>query len=343
MQFRRSFVATLLFISLLARAADPAPALSRFEFSNPEMGTVFRIVLYAPDKDSAAKASAAAFARIEQLNQVMSDYKDDSEVMQLCKKAGGDAVPVSAELFSILESAVDLSARSEGAFDVTCGPIVQLWRRARRTHQLPDASALEHAKALTGYRMVELNKKERSVRLQKAGMRLDFGAIAKGDAADQALAMLKRSGIESALVAAGGEIAVSHAPPGAEGWLVGIAPLDNPEDKPDAYLLLHDAGASTSGDYEQHVEIGGVRYSHVVDPRTGQALTGHHSVTIVARDCRSSDSLGTTVSVLGPEKGIALIETLEGAAAYIAEGTSQGPKYYQSRRWQDLPKGQPKN
>src|SRR5262249_53417322 len=151
------------------------------------MGTQFKIVLYAPDDGTAAKAKQAAFERIAALDGIMSDYRPTSELMRLCQKAGGDSVKVSGDLFTVLTRAQEVADLSDGAFDVTVGPLVRLWRRARRTQQLPPADELAAAKALVGFRKVRLDAREHTVQLRQAGMQLDLGGIAKGYAADQAL------------------------------------------------------------------------------------------------------------------------------------------------------------
>src|SRR5262249_49612111 len=152
-------------------------------------------------------------------------------------------------------------------------------------------AGLAAARALVGYKNIQLDKKARTVCLLKSGMQLDLGGIAKGYSADEALIVLRKIGIERALVAAGGDIAVSGPPPDAAGWKIGIAPLEDSEQKPSRYLMLRDAAVSTSGDAEQYVEIGGKRYSHIVDPRTGIGLVGRQSVTVVAPFGIFADSL----------------------------------------------------
>ncbi|HEY7314915.1 MAG TPA: FAD:protein FMN transferase [Gemmataceae bacterium] len=289
------------------------PALSRYSFTQPHMGTRFQILVYAPDEGAADKAQKDAFARIAALNAIMSDYDETSELMRLCARAGGPPVPVSAELFFVLSRAQEVSRQSAGAFDVTVGPIVKLWRKARKLKKLPDPEKLAAARALVGWQNVRLDEKKRTVQLLKRGMQLDLGGIAKGYAADEALAVLKTHGIDRALVAAGGDIAVSGPPPGAEGWKIAIARL--PSEKDAGRLILHHAAVSTSGDAEQFVEIDGKRYSHIVDPRTGIGLLGRMSVTVVARKGIESDSLTKVAAVLGPEKGVPIIESTEGASA----------------------------
>src|SRR5262249_25543131 len=300
------------------------PKLARFTFTEPHMGTMFKIILYAPDEPTANRVVKAAFQRIATLDAIMSDYRSTSELMQLCRKAGGDPVLVSEPLFYVLARAQEVSRLSDGAFDVTVGPVVRLWRRARKTQQLPDPQKLAQARALVGYQNIRLDEPAHTVQLLKPGMQLDLGGIAKGYAADEALRVLEQHGIPRALVAAGGDIAVSGPPPDAEGWNVGIAPLEDPNRKPSRYLLLHDAAVSTAGDAAQYVEIDGKRYSHIVDPRTGIGLVGRQSVTVVARHGIMADSLTKVVSVLGPERGLAITEGLEGVSALAVRKTDKG-------------------
>jgi FAD:protein FMN transferase len=311
--------------------------LARFTFSEPHMGTMFKIVLYARDEPTANLAAKAAFQRIATLDAIMSDYRPTSELMQLCQKAGGDPVRVSEPLFYVLSRAQEVSRLSDGAFDVTVGPVVRLWRRARKTQQLPDPQKLAQARALVGYQNLRLDEKARTVQLLKPGMQLDLGGIAKGYAADEALGVLQQQGITRALVAAGGDIAVSGPPPDAEGWTIGIAPLENPNQKPSRYLLLHDAAVSTSGDAEQYVEIDGKRYSHIVDPRTGLGLVGRQSITVVARHGIDADSLTKVLSVLGPERGLPIIDGLEGVAALVVRQTDKGTETIMSKGFSKLP------
>jgi thiamine biosynthesis lipoprotein len=320
-----------------AARGEAGLALTRYEYTEPHMGTRFQITLYAPDEATAHKAAKAAFERITQLDGIMSDYRPASELMQLCKKAGGPPVKVSEELFFVLSRAQEVSRRSDGAFDVTVGPVVRLWRRARKTKEMPDPQELKQALALVGYQNIRLDEKNRTVQLLKPGMQLDLGGIAKGYSADEGLAILQKYGITRALVAAGGDIAVSGPPPDNEGWTIGIAPLEDPNQKPSRYLILKDAAVSTSGDAEQYVEIGGKRYSHIVDPRTGIGLVGRMSVTVVARRGIMSDSLTKVVAVLGPERGFAILEGFDGVASLVVRKTDKGLEAVASKRFHRVP------
>ncbi len=323
----------LLCLLAVAPAAPPEPTLARYSYVEPHMGTRFRVVLYAPDKATAEKAARAAFARAAALNDVMSDYKAASELMRLCAKAGGEPVKVSDDLFTVLERAQEVAKRSGGAFDVTVGPMVRMWRRARRTGKLPDAEDLAKVKALVGYDKVTLDARAKTVRLLTPGMQLDLGGIAKGYAADRMLVEMRALGVTRALVAAGGDVVVGQRPPDADAWAVGIAPLDDPEGKPKRSLLLENAAVSTSGDAEQYVEIDGKRYSHIVDPRTGLGLVGRMSVTVVAPDGLTSDSLTKVVAVLGPEKGFPIIERTEGVSGYVVRQGDKGEETIASPRF----------
>jgi thiamine biosynthesis lipoprotein len=310
--------------------AEPA---KRFEFVEPHMGTRFRIVLYAADEGAARRAAEAAFARIARLNAILSDYQDDSELMRLCRQAGGPPVRVSDELFFVLRRSQDLARRTDGAFDVTVGPLSRLWRRSKRQKELPGPERLAAARRLVGRDLLVLDESEQTVQLKKPGMLLDVGGIAKGYAADEAQKVLRARGVTRALVAAGGDIAVSEPPPGEAGWTVGIAPLEHPDRPPTRHVLLANAAVSTSGDAEQFVEIGGRRYAHILDPKTGLGLTTRLSVTVVAREGIDSDSLATAVAVLGPEQGLKLIEATPGAAALVLWTTPEVVKEYESPGW----------
>jgi thiamine biosynthesis lipoprotein len=296
------------------------------------MGMPFQLVVYARDEDSANAAATAVFARIKQLNGVMSDYDPDSELMQLCRTAGsGQAVKVSRDLQSVLSRALDLSKKSDGAFDVTVGPVVKLWRKARKTKTMPPADELADALKRVGYRNIRIDEQAGTVELLVPGMQVDLGGIGVGYAIDEALTVLETKGIKSALVDGSGDIGVSDPPPGQLGWRIGIAPLD-PEKTPSRYLILKNGAVTTSGDAYQFVEIGGKRYSHIVDPKTGLGLTERSSVTVIARNCTIADSYTKAVSVLGPEKGLALIDATAGAAAIIMRAPTGQPELRESKR-----------
>jgi thiamine biosynthesis lipoprotein len=282
------------------------------------MGVPFRIVLYAPDATGAQDAAHAAFNRVAQLNQIMSDYETDSELNELSRTSGqGKVVHVSDDLWRVLERAQHFAQLSDGAFDVTVGPAVVLWRHARRIHQMPDPARLAEAVKAIGYKNIRPNQQDHTVGLLVRGMKLDLGGIAKGYALDEALKTLKAQGITRALVTGGGDMAIGEPPPEQAGWRIEIAPLDVPNAPPTRFVRLTTIGLATSGDVFQHLEINGQRYSHIVDPRTGVGLTDHALVTMIAPDCTTADALSKVVSVLGPEKGLKVIAQVPGVEAHV--------------------------
>ncbi len=319
------------------------------------MGVPFKLTLYAPDQATANKAADAAYSRVEQLNRIMSDYDPQSELNRLCRssrpghphrgpghphrgpghphRGPGHPVKVSRELLFILSRSLALSRRSGGAFDVTVAPVVKLWRRARRRKRLPDADRLAAARKLVGYRNLLLDPQAGTVELRVAGMRLDLGGIAKGYAGDEALSVLRQHGITRALIDAGGDVVAGDSPPGKTGWRIAIAPLQDPEGPPSRFLLVKNAAVATSGDAFQYVEIAGVRYSHIVDPHTGLGLTRRSSVTVIAPDGLTADSLASAVSVLGHERGLELIESTCRTAALVAELHEGKPRTFTSKRF----------
>jgi thiamine biosynthesis lipoprotein len=304
----------------------------RFEFTQIQMGMPFRIVLYAPDADSANAAARAAYARIRQLNGIMSDYEPDSELMRLCRTAGsGKAVAVSPDLLAVLSHSLALSKKSDGAFDVTVGPLVKVWRKARKTKTFPTEDELAAARSVVGFRNVRIDEKAGTVELLKAGMQLDLGGIAVGYAIDDVLKLLAARGITSALIDGSGDIGVSDAPPGAAGWRIGIAPLDA-EAEPGRFVILKNAAVTTSGDAFQFVEFHGKRYSHIVDPKTGLGLVDRCHVTLLARNCTTADSYTKAVAVLGPARGLALIDDTPGAAAIVVRAPEGKVELHESKR-----------
>jgi thiamine biosynthesis lipoprotein len=310
-------------------AADP----QLFEAVEAHMGTLVRIQLYATGAGQANQAFRAAFDRIAQLDAALSDYRPESEVNRLCRSAVGKPVKVSADLFRVLSAARQLAEETGGAFDVTLGPVTLLWRQARQQHRLPAPDALREALQRSGYRKLHLDASARTVTLDQEDMRLDLGGIAKGFAADEALAALAGLGIRRALVAASGDLAIGDPPPGPKGWSVGI---DSPDPHAGGFsrvLDLCNAAVSTSGDSSQNLEIAGVRYSHIVDPSTGMGLTRPVMVTVVARYGIDADAWSTALSVLGPERGSPLIERHPGVAARFTINRETPFHIVESRDW----------
>jgi thiamine biosynthesis lipoprotein len=299
-----------------------ASGLERYSDTRPHMGVLVTIVLYAPDAVTANRGFEAAFGRFEQLNGVLSDYDSSSEALRLCAAAPTErGIRVSDDLWQVLSLSQQLSRQTGGAFDVTVGPVTKLWRRARRRREMPPEDRLAEARRAVGFSLVHLDEREHTVRLARTDMRFDFGGIAKGYAADEALRTLRERNIPAALVNASGDIAAGEAPPDSRGWKIGIAPLAA-NGPPSRFVYLTNAGIATSGDAFQYVEIEGRRYSHIVDPRSGLGLSTRSSVTVIAPDATQADGVASAISVLGPQEGIAILKKMcrVFALVVVAEG-----------------------
>jgi thiamine biosynthesis lipoprotein len=279
------------------------------------MGVAWTITVHAPERPAALAAIAAAHDEISRLDRILSDYDPRSELSRLSARAPtSEPVPVGDDLWRVLCRAVAIRDASGGAFDPTVGPLTSLWRQARRTGVMPRPERFAAARAAVGSDGLVLYPANQSVALGKPAMRLDLGGIGMGDAIDRAVTVLRRHGITSAMVDASGDIAVIGSPPGRSGWRVAIAALGRDEGN-GGDITLADRAVTTSGDAFQAVTIDGVRYSHVVDPRTGLGVIGPSAVTVIAADCTTADALATAANVLGPEAGMRLVQATAGVAA----------------------------
>ncbi|MCL4220663.1 MAG: FAD:protein FMN transferase [Phycisphaerales bacterium] len=317
--------------------AGPPDEQTRYEFTQIVMGVSARLVFFADNPQDAHDAARAAFARLNELDGVMSDYRNDSELVHLCRSEPGEPVTVSEDLCRVLTLAQDISRRTDGAYDCTVGPMVRLWRKARKDGQLPDPAAIQAARELVGPGVFEIDAPARKVTVSQAGAAIDLGGIGKGFAADEAIRTLATLGITAALVDLGGDVSVSAPPPGRNGWVVVV---DDGNQQPYKIHLAHGAIA-TSGDLEQHVIIEGGRYSHIVHPRTGMALKSVASATVLARTGAEADALASAACVLGPSACDLISSRFPGVECAVAwveeEPSSQATQTVHSNRTQGFP------
>ncbi len=327
----------MLLIGLCWSVEGRAQPLERYAFSQGQMGTTFNIVLYAPDSALARRAADAAFARIDTLNQRLSDYLADSELSRLSATAGeGQAVPVSDDLWTVLKAAQHLAEQTDGAFDVTVGPLTRLWRWAMRRNRLPPEDELEQARQAVGYRHLALDSAARAVCLKKPGMRLDLGGIAKGFAVDEALAVLQAHGLTRVLVDGGGDIRLGDPPPNARGWRIEVSRVMADGERVQEERFLARKAVATSGATYRYVEVDGVRYSHILDPHTGMGLSDERLVTVIAPTGMQADALASALSVLGPDDGLAFVAGLPEVAARFVLGRGEGYHQRQSPAFEAL-------
>jgi len=280
------------------------------------MGSPFKLVFYTSSDSSAQDAAGKAFQRIEELNEIMSDYRDGSEINLLSAQSGnGKWIRVSKDLYEILEISLDIAKKTNGDFDVTVGPLVQMWRHATRKSIFPSQQEIDDTKAKTGYSKMKLNPSTQSVLLTQKGMRLDIGGLGKGFAAEKAIEVLRNLGIKSAMMDAGGKIVLADPPPGEKGWNITIS---NGSDSLKT-MQLSNIALATSGPTYRYFEYKGVRYSHILNPRTGTGLLFHVRTTAICSNGTVADALATAFSVSGIKSGKKYVKKFPGTKVWMVE------------------------
>jgi len=294
-------VAGLIPVVALLLAGQPAAAeLLRLEASVDAMGTTYSLVVYGDNRDRLETAAEAAFEEARRLDRLLSHYRAQSDVSEINRLAAQRPVKVTPEVFRVLEACLEYSRASEGAFDITVGPLIKLWGFFRGDGRVPGRAEVAQALANVGYRRLRLDAEARTVRFEHPGMALDLGGIGKGYAVDRMIETLRENGISQALLSAGGSSIYGLGSPGAEtgGWPVKIRDLKN-SSRTVEELRLKDASLSTSGSYEKSFEAGGHVYSHIMDPRTGYPAQGVLAVSVVAPRTIDSEAWTKPFFILG--------------------------------------------
>ena len=293
------------------------------------MGTFARVVAVAENSATAQKCIDVALAKINKVDELMSDYKSDSEISELNREGFKKPIQLSQPTYEVLQKSIEFSKLTDGAFDITIGPLVDLFHSAEKNKIVPDKEQIAMTKSKVGFEKLKLDDLNRTVQFAVEGMRLDLGGIAKGYAVDKAIEAMQNSGAIGGMVDLGGDIRCFGMPSkGKKHWLIG---LQNPNIEKDITSLdvvlklkLTNGAIATSGDYQQYVLIEGKRQSHIMDRSTGKSAEGLSSVTVISDNATDADALATAVSVIGPEKGLALIEKVPRTEAILI--TSQ-PEY----------------
>ncbi len=280
----------------------------RFEESRISMACTYSIVAYGREEHELKKILNEALDEIDRIDRLMSHYKKESELSKINREASKRPVRVEPELFDFISECIKYSRESDGAFDITVGPLMKAWGFFRDEGRLPSDSELSSARRSTGYQHIILNDNEKTVRFDMAGIELDLGGIAKGYAVDRAVRLLKSRGIERALVNAGGSTIYGlGSPPDSSGWEIKIQdPVDNK--KFALTVNLNNRALSISGSYEKFFEVNGVRYSHIMDPRTGMPVQGLLSVAVLTDTGTAGDALDNVFFVLGIDRTRKLIK-----------------------------------
>lgn len=279
------------------------------------MGTAIHVELWSEERAAGEAAIAAVMAEMHRIDRAMSPYIETSELSLINREAASHPVVISREMFDLIERSLEFSRMTEGAFDITFSSVGYLYDYRR--HVKPSEADIQRALPGVNYRHITLDRAGSSIRFERPGMRIDLGGIAKGHAVDSCISLLKQRGIRHALVTAGGDSRIIGDRRGRP-WRIGVRDPLHKEGMV-AVLPLSDTAISTSGDYERYFEADGVRYHHIINPKTGHSAGEVHSVTIIAADATTTDGLSTSVFVLGPSKGMALVDALPGVEAVMVD------------------------
>jgi FAD:protein FMN transferase len=338
----------LLFILLIINSLSTYSQSKKYTFSQPKMGSPLNITLYSDDSVKANQIATDAYKIADSLNLIYSDYLENSELSLLSKKSEtNEFTKVSLALWDILNLSIKASKQSKGAFDITVGSVVKLWRKARKEKALPEENILKNALQSVGYQYIILDSTTHAVKFLQQTTQLDLGGIAKGYVAQVIVDFCVKEGIEKVLVDAGGDLAMRVAPQppkgelyssdssskippsGVRGLRIGIT-IPNSEELIPRYLILQNQAVATSGNMYQYVEIKGKRYSHIVNPKTGLGVTHQRNVTVIAHDGATADWLATACSVLSVRKALKLIKSMPNCELLMAEMRKGKLKMWQS-------------
>ena len=306
-------------------ATGPAPRVLARTYG--VMGTEATFSIWTADEAKADRAFGAAYDEIKRIEVLMTDWErpgqPESDVVRINKAAGKSAVKVSPETMAVIEKSLEMSRRSEGAFDITYAAMRGLWKfDEEMDRKLPDPAEIAKRKKLINWRDVIVDKKAGTVKLRRAGMRLGLGGIAKGYAVDHCADVLRGEGFNDFMVQAGGDLFVSGRK-GRVNWMVGVRDPRGGPTSVIAKMPIENQAFSTAGDYERGFVLGGRRYHHIIDPKTGYPATASRGVTILAPDAFTAAALDDAVFILGPKKGLALADSTPGCAAVIVDAKNQ--------------------
>jgi thiamine biosynthesis lipoprotein len=322
----QEIISVVALSSLFAQAAPSpaAPAAAKVvSHPFPVMGTEVTFSAYTADGDKAEHAFLAAYDEIRRVEKLMTDWErpgePESDIVKINKAAGKKAVKVDPETIEVIEKSLEMSRRSEGAFDITFAAMHGLWKFDEdMDHTIPPPAEIEKRRKLINWREVVVNTKAGTVKLRRPGMRMGLGGIAKGYAVDRCAAVLRSAGLKDFMVQAGGDLYVAGRK-GSANWVVGVRdPRGGPLDII-ARMPIQDHAFSTAGDYERGFVQAGRRYHHIIDPKTGYPATASREVTIFAPNAFLADALDDSVFILGPEKGMALVESYPDCATLIVD------------------------
>jgi thiamine biosynthesis lipoprotein len=323
----------LRLIFLLLLPFTLSAQLKRFQFSETKMGSPFNIIFYHTDSAEAILIAKQCYSIVDSLNNIFSDYSSESEVGKLALQANQTNIKVSDELFDMILRSKEAWKRSGKTFDITIGALTQLWRKAKKENRFPSGAEIKAAKDLTGFENLSVDERSKRISFKKPGIRFDFGGIVPGYAAQKVIDLLKAKNIYIALADASGDIVVGDAPPGKDGWTIGVNLPENETEIWDKKLELNNFAASTSGDVYRYTVHNGIKYSHIIDPGTGYGVTSQRNVTVITKYGADADWLATACSILPIKKALALAKK-EHAAILIATLDGEKIVTYRSKSFE---------
>lgn len=297
------------------------------------MGTTGHLEVVADDRAEAEKILTPAVEAVRRVNRLMSTYRPKSDISRLNRNGADGPVELDPQVMTVLEKAIELCRLTDGAFDITSGPIRDVWREAQQKDRPPPESELQEALDRVGCGKLALG--DGTARFTADGVEVDLGGIAKGYGIDRAIQEIKANGGEGALVDIGGDMRLLGRRADGDKWKVRVRTPPRIELEKEVYLRVTDKAIATSGDYAQYFRVGGRRYSHIVDPRTGRPVTKVPSCTVLARTATMADGLATAISVLGPEKGLQVVEKVDGAECLIMVQEDDGVRLVESDGFSD--------
>jgi len=287
------------------------------------MGNRFEITVVADDEIWAGQMIDAAVSEIQRIEALLTTFNNNSDTNRINEQAGIAPVPVSREVWQLVQRSLRISSLTQGAFDITYGSVdKRLWNFDKTMKALPDAAVAKKMVRLINYRNVVVNEQEGTVFLKEKGMRIGFGGIGKGYAAEKAREMLQQMGVKSGIVNASGDLTAWGLQPDGKPWTVGIAHPDM-AGLPFSYLNISDMAIATSGNYEKYIVVNGKKYSHTIDPRTGLPVTGIKSVSIICANAEMADAMATPVTIMGIEAGLFMINQLKGIGCIIIDDNNR--------------------
>ncbi len=313
----------LLIVSVLISKAVAQSAPQLFTLTHPAMGTVFTLYIYAASREDADAKANPVFDEIDRLDDLLSNYKETSELSRINRLAAAQTVTTDPETFEFLSDSLQWSARSDGAFDITVGELMKAWGFFRRQGRIPTGAEFAKLREETGWKKVKLDAATRTVRFTSPGIELDPGGIGKGFAVDKAVVVLRSEQVTAAMLSAGGSTVYAlGAPPGKTGWKVEVPDPRNPKSVL-SVVTLRDTSLSSANCSEKHFILNGHLYCHIMDPKTLRPVEGMLQVTVTDPSATNSDALSNVLFVRRPEENVPLMESLPGDSALVITGTQQ--------------------